>query len=285
MKTKGQANIAPLELEASLVVKSFELVHAGQDRPAEILRTMTEAGLRSRKGNKLTLNTFITMLRNPVYMGYMRSGKWGTQKGLHEPIVSDHTFRNVQLILKGKKPIAAPYQRNRADFPLRRFLRCSECDTPLTGGPSRSRTGRKYDYYRCYKCRAVSSLPAEKASAEFLELLDQLRVGSSFTTEFTALVKEEWATRAVDSTRVVRKLKAELQEKRESQEKLLTKYLNDDPNILPHFDRINRKLESDIAALENQIAEADLEKATLEDLLEFSRSILLDIPRPGQRPI
>jgi hypothetical protein len=57
-----------------------------------------------------------------------------TCKGLHAPLVSEQVFRNVQLILNGKKPIAAPYKRNREDFPLRRFLRCSECNILLTGG-------------------------------------------------------------------------------------------------------------------------------------------------------
>jgi hypothetical protein len=63
-------------------------------------------GLRSKKGKKLTLHVFLKMLRNPVYIGQMKSQKWGTRKGLHEPIVSERVFRNVQLVLSGKKPIA-----------------------------------------------------------------------------------------------------------------------------------------------------------------------------------
>jgi hypothetical protein len=57
------------------------------------------------------------MLRNPVYIGMVQSKKWrDTRPGLHQPIVDERTFRNVQLILKGKKPVAAPYTRNQADF-------------------------------------------------------------------------------------------------------------------------------------------------------------------------
>ena len=41
--------------------------------------------------------------------------------------------------------------------------------------------------------------------------------------------------------------------------------------------RLNEKLEGKIAILKDQIAEADLEKATLEDLFEFSRSLFGDI--------
>jgi hypothetical protein len=106
------------------------------------------------------------MLRNPVFAGQMQSKKWGTRKGLHEPLINEQLYRDVQLVLRGKKRVMAPYQLNRSDFSLRKFVRCSECSTPLARGPSRSKTGRRYDYYRCYKCRAISSLPTEKASGE-----------------------------------------------------------------------------------------------------------------------
>ena len=138
---KGQPNIVPSEPEAGLITKSFELVRAGHDRPAEVLRTMTGLGLRSRKGRKLGLTTFLAMLRNPVYIGAMKSKKWGMGKGLHKPIVSDHVFRDVQLIPEGQEAGDGLYIQNREEFPLCRFLRCSECDRPLTGSPSKSNTG------------------------------------------------------------------------------------------------------------------------------------------------
>jgi site-specific DNA recombinase len=273
-----------LEQEANLGIKAFELVQLGHDRPSAVLRTMTEMGLRSKKGKKLTLHVFLKMLRNPVYIGKMKSKKWATTtRGLHKPIVSEHAFRNVQLILSGKKPIAAPYKRNREDFPLRRFLRCSECSKPLTGGPSKSATGRAYDYYHCYNCRAVKSLPAHKAAGEFLELLERLRVDTAFTTEFAAVLKQEWTKKTGDSATLVPRLLVQLKEQQGLQEKLIAAYLRGDKAIMPVFERMNLKFEEDIAALENQIAEADVEKATFEQLLEFSKSMLVDIPTAWMR--
>jgi site-specific DNA recombinase len=282
-KSKGQSNIVPLEQEANLVIKAFELVQLGHDRPSAVLRMMTEMGLRSKKGKTLTLHVFLKMLRNPVYIGKMKSKKWGTAQGLHKPIVGEHTFRNVQLVLSGKKPIAAPYKRNREDFPLRRFLRCSECSKPLTGGPSKSATGRAYDYYRCYNCRAVKSLPAHKAAGEFLELLERLRVDTAFTTEFATVLKQEWTKKTGDSATLVPRLRIQLKEQQALQEKLIAAYLRGDKAIMPVFERMNLKFIEDIEALENQIAEADVDKATFEQLLEFSKSMLVDIPTAWMR--
>jgi site-specific DNA recombinase len=283
-KIKGQPNMVSLETEARLIVKSFELVHAGNSRAADVLRTVTALGLRSKKGNKLNLHTFLNMLRNPVYIGMVRSKKWQeTRPGLHEAIVDERTFRNVQLILKGKKPIAAPYHRNRPEFPLRRFLRCSECGTPLSGGPSRSATGKKYDYYKCYKCRPAKSLPASEKNREFAEMLKRLRPDAALISKFPAVLKEEWQKRTGDNAAVLRKLNLDLQEKRSLQEKLMTAYLNKDKAILPVFEQMNRKFVDDIAGIENQIADAHMEKATFEELLLFSKSLLVDISTAWER--
>ena len=37
-------------------------------------------GLRSRRENKLSLHVFLKMLRNPVYVGLIKSKKWGTRR-------------------------------------------------------------------------------------------------------------------------------------------------------------------------------------------------------------
>src|SRR5260370_7488582 len=108
---------------------------------------MTEMGLRSKKGKTLTLHVFLKMLRNPVYIGKMKSKKWGTAQGLHKPIVSEHAFRNVQLILNGKKPIVPPYKRNKEDFPLRRSLPCLKLAEPLPPIPPNIPSSTPHHYY------------------------------------------------------------------------------------------------------------------------------------------
>lgn len=283
-KLKGQPNIVPDEQCASLIRKAMEMVASGNNRPADVLRAVTAMGLMSKSGKPLKLHSFLKILRNPIFIGKLQSKKWRTTvQGQHEATVDERIFRNVQLVLSGKKTIAAPYNLNRADFPLRRFLRCSECGTPLTGSPSKSETGKKYDYYRCYKCHAVKSTPTNKVDGEFLEMLKRLRPDPKLLVEFPAILKEEWRKRTGDSAALVRKLRAELQERRESQRKLLAKYLNDDKNILPYFEEMNGRFEEEIAILQSQIAEADVEKATFEQLWELSKSLLVDISTAWQK--
>ena len=129
----------------------------------------------------------------------------------------------------------------------------------------------------------MKSLPTDKAASEFLELLKRLRVDASFTTEFSRIIEREWNEKAGDSTGMVRKLNGELKEKREAQQNLLMKYVNDDPKILPYFESMNRKFEDESSTLEAHIVEADMVKATFAQLWEFSKSLLVDIGAAGNR--
>lgn len=154
---------------------------------------------------------------------------------------------------------------------------CGECGARLTGAEARGENGTKYGYYWCYRCRAVKTTRTDKVHGQFFEMLTRLRPDAELVIEFSAILKEEWRKRTGDSAAVVRKLKADLQERRESQGKLLAKYLNDDRNIMPYFKQMNSRFEEEIATLENQIAEAGSETATFEEMLEFSKSLLVDI--------
>jgi hypothetical protein len=98
-----------------------------------------------------------------------------------------------------------------------------------------------YNYYRCMKCRGVGSLPARKIEEEFLALLDRLRVSSSFSTEFEATIRNERLNKTNDSAAAI---------------------------------------PEEIAAIERQIAEAEQGKGYAPELLDFSKSMLVDIPSP-----
>ena len=109
-----------------------------------------------------------------------------------------------------------------------------------------------------------------------MELLGRLRVGhSNFTAEFSTVLKEELAKRTGDSSAQVSRLRAHLREQQALQEKLVAAYLKGDKAILQVFERMNVKFEEEIADLEVQIAEAEMAKASFEEVLEFSKSMLV----------
>jgi len=80
------------------------------------------------------------MLRNPVYSGWLNVPNWRVStRGDFEALVPEDVFHRVQRLLAGKGATLRPYVRDREDFPLRRFVTCSHCSTPLTGSWSKGR--------------------------------------------------------------------------------------------------------------------------------------------------
>ena len=130
-----------------------------------------DLGLRSRRGKRVAAQTFHKLLKNPFFCGLMRMPSdlgFGTHKGAYKALVSEALFQEVQAVLKGKKPV--PKRKMNPDLPLKSFIRCSNCNTVLTGAFCRGKTGRVWPYYWCRKGHG-KMIPAAILEEQFLELL------------------------------------------------------------------------------------------------------------------
>ena len=107
---------------------------------------------------RTTAQSLNNLLRNPAYAGRIQSRRWNSEhEGDFDPIVSEALYSGVQARLAAINSHPSVRQEDDPDFPLRRFVRCAACDTPLTGSRSRGRSG-VYPYYHCRnRCRGVAS--------------------------------------------------------------------------------------------------------------------------------
>jgi DNA invertase Pin-like site-specific DNA recombinase len=156
-RVKDGPNLIPDPERAPLISKAFDLYAAGNLSRAELLRKLTNLGLTSANGKRLTPQSLENVLRNPAYSGRVVIADWGiNERGSFDPLVSSETFQRVQDIMDGKNRAVIPHVRNNEDFPLRVFVRCAMCREPLTASWSKGRS-RRYAYYRCRnrKCLAV----------------------------------------------------------------------------------------------------------------------------------
>ena len=270
-RQKDQPNLVPNEPSFGLVRKSFEMMESGNYGLVACMREMKKLGLRTQYGNEMTAGAFSRLLRNPVYIGKIPSTRYGTQPGIHQPCVSEATFNKVQLVLQGKKPTTSPYQRNRPELPLRRFLRCPECNHSLTGSGVRNRYGRLYHYYWC-TCGFVN-VSADRAHKEFVELLKSLQTDAPLNKSFVESLRTNWEAKHGDSSIVVTKLTRELGDAQSKREKLILKYIDDDPIIQSSFPELKATLDSRIELLQAQIAESEMARATFDELLIFSQKM------------
>ncbi|EHQ24803.1 recombinase family protein [Mucilaginibacter paludis] len=147
----GKKRIVPKEPEASILKFSFEKIATGQFSTEQIWKVARENGLRCGKNN------FLVAMRNPVYCGKITVPKYKDEEshivpGLHEPLISESLFYDVQEAMDGRKRQQGTKIMSKDELPLRGFLLCSKCTRVLTGSASKGRKQYYYYYHCCSKC-------------------------------------------------------------------------------------------------------------------------------------
>ena len=179
------------------------------------------------------------------------------------------------MILDGKRPPIASYERNRPEMPLRQFVLCAKCDHGLTGGRVQNKKyGQIYYYYWCPRpaCHYVH-VRAERVHEDFQGLLKSFNVDAHLGEDFVGELKEKWEAKNGDSVAVVAKLKRELHTAEDRKQRLLMKYLDGDSAIEQHFETMQNRLDKEIETLKGQIEESEMARATFDELLEFTRKM------------
>ena len=114
--------------------EAFELYATGKYTKIQVLEIITEKDLRTKREQKLLPKHSMQCCVGPfTQAGCTRRGSERV-KGLHEPVVSQELFETVQRMLSGRRLVSMPKRKHNPAFPLKHFVKCGACGTPLTGG-------------------------------------------------------------------------------------------------------------------------------------------------------
>ena len=264
---------------APLVQKAFELYASGTETRAGVLRTITNLGLTTGSGRKVTVQTFERMLRNPIYAGWVVIPSWDLRaRGSFAPLVTEALFSRVQDILEGKRVTVTSHARNNPDFPLRVFVLCGECKTPITGSWSKGRKDR-YAYYRCRnsKCRAVN-VRRESLERQFTDLLRRLAPERAYMKLFKEIVMQVWKHRQADSALALSKTVAALEELRQRKHRVVDFYL-DGRLDKQTYDEQALRLGAEIQEAERRLRDADEDSVDIVAVVDFAENL---VERPSE---
>ena len=270
----GGPNVVPDPTRSAFIKKAFEMAATGLHSKAEILRVITNLGLKTVHGKPLSMQTFQKVLVNRFYTGWMVFADQGAPiRGSHIPLINQELFDQVQDVLAGRRPNLTGYQRHREEFPLRVFVRCGKCGTPLTGSFS---TGRKnkYPYYRCREnCEAVTANP-DKLHAEFIGWLECMAPKPDSMEAIKGAIRNVWKQRQADADalRAVLKRKVELLESRKAT--LVDRWLDGKVSQAIYDESIGR-LTSEVEGVRGELRVTELENLEIEKVLGFAERIIL----------
>jgi site-specific DNA recombinase len=110
-------------------------------------RYATRSG-RARGGGRWTRNAVHLVLRNPLYVGKVRSRGGQLHVAEHEAIVGLDVFEAAAASLDDRT--TGRTRRSRTEeYLLAQILRCAPCGTTMWPSMAKGRNGRRYRYYRC----------------------------------------------------------------------------------------------------------------------------------------
>lgn len=276
-KQRG-ASIVPDPDRAPLIRAAFESVAESRLTGRRLREHLTAQGLRTRRGVPISLRLLYVLLRNPVYVGDVATRGGIRRRGDFEPLVSETVFARVQarLSARGLAIRQAVRHVNHPDFPLRRFVRCAECQGQLTGSWSAGRS-RRYGFYHCR--RGCTRVGREALESAFLALLDALAPKAGYLRVFRAVILELWAREQATATAEHRRQRVQVT-KLEAQLESLDRAFIFDQRIDDQSYRHQRDLlreQSTIAKL--RLSDSDHVAADIESMLAFAEYAITESSR------
>ena len=266
--------LAPSQ-DAALVKWAFEELANGIHTVVDIWRMLTAKGLKMGKSN------IWNMFRNKIYCGKIfipayKSEEAVTVKGLHEPIISEALFNEVQDVLAGKKRKIQSQITAKPMLPLRGFLECKSCGARLTGSASKG-NGGYYFYYHCtIKCKERFS--ATVANEIFVKELEKITANKQSILLFKEIIKDYCKQTNKDKNNNQKEI-IEAIEKNQLRIKNAQQLMLDGELSAADYREIKDRYEPEIRTFESNKSQLKLQDSNLMEYVNNATKLLQNLPQ------
>jgi len=185
----GKKFIMPKQPEADYIRWSFQQLATGCYTISQVRKMACINGLQCSKNN------FWKLIRNPIYCGMIKISANRNEevqfiKGIHEPLISESLFHQVQLIICRNRQRGNNKEALMSLFPLRGFLSCPWCGGRITGSVSQGKLA-KYAYYHCTGYRCKGRFRAEILNSCYEEKLKKIHLRPEVYDLFELVLEDE----------------------------------------------------------------------------------------------
>lgn len=182
----GKKIIVPKQPEASIIKWVFHQLLKNVHKIEYIRKKADEKGLKCSRSH------FFRIIRNPAYCGLipirLNSKEQQMVKGIHDPLISEAIFYEVQQIVNTKRIVTSKTDQLKSTFFLKGYLVCPLCNIKLLGSFSQGRT-KKYPYYHC-KGRCKTRTNALLLNDRYQDQLQQFVLSSKAIELFNHILED-----------------------------------------------------------------------------------------------
>lgn len=175
------------DMEAKTIRLIFDMFTNGSSQ-RKIIDTLNENGCKTKLGKNFTRTSLSKILRNDLYKGvYTFNMKKETIKKEHgvPNIITEEQFKLAQQLLQDKEFKSS----KKADSPYLLTGILYHYNDKMVGVSGKSKTGRKYYYYKCKNCGFT--IPKEQIEEAIIEMLKQVLINEE---NIDKLVKSKYET-------------------------------------------------------------------------------------------
>ena len=216
------------------------------------------------------------ILRNTLYIGKLKTKLFDELiDGIHEHLIDDITFYRAQNILSPNK---SHYNIKYTDeFPLKRFLKCPECNKHLAGSYSKGRH-KRYAYYHCVtKGCLFKPVRSEFADELFTQYLNSFSIKEDVINDVFEKIRVSLNDNEKDSKNTLKNIKKEIilldSKKTKIEELVIDGTFSKDT----YHKKLN-EVETEIINKKIQLNDYEEDKIDIDDVIGSGKKFLLDMP-------
>lgn len=216
------------------------------------------------------------VLENPVYAGLLKVKEYkdyagGLFNGIHEPIIDSVTWKMVQEKIKRPEKTRTIIDD---EIPLRGILKC-HCGNPLSGAPSRGKSGKYFYYYKC-KHSKHNNISAIKAHIQFLSVCELMSLSAENVKMIRARSRESIDVEMESNRKRVVEKKTQLNEVEEKLFSVEEKWIKNEINK-DSYDRWYSIYNNEILSINGAIERLSNDQSEAFRILESNLSLLSDM--------
>lgn len=239
-----------------LIQKMFELYATDQYSLEAIRNKMTELGLRTRLGNKLSKSGVENILKDSFYCGVAMSKKYGNYAHKYPKLITRELFDKCQQV-RNKRNIN-PHKTLSKDFIFKGLLKCQNCGCSMSAETKRKPSGLTFTYYSCTNAKGICKrvyVPEKDLLKPVYEVLERFESISEDTqNQLLDKLRESTEMEVVFHKAQITRIQTEYNNIKAKQNRLLDALL--DQSITKDiYDKKHQELQDQMQVLEIEMSE------------------------------